>query len=450
MPDLSAFKPGTRLLDKQRGRERVIHSVESLGRVVKIWFKDVHSGILEPMTFSIAEIERRFEIVEMEASAFRADSEIVRLLAESYRLEHAYLFNPVFATETSLIDALPHQLIAVYDYMLKQPRLRFLLADDAGAGKTIMTGLYIREMLLRRLISRVLVVPPAGLVGNWERELRNLFRLRFQILESADGLRENPFLEPRSDLAIVSVDTLWRERMRKHLFDAPPYDVVIFDEAHKLSARRNADGTVDTSNRYALAEEIAIQNRHLLLLTATPHMGKDEPYYFLWRLLEPELLAAQVAFERMSKTRRRAHMLRRMKEQMIRFDGRKIFPPRESKTIEYPLIQGEHQEQDLYDRMTDYCEIHYDRARRRNQAAAKLAMGVLQRRLASSTWALLKSLERRDAKLTDDLREMDVGLLTTDEFQRRQSALPTSDLREAKTGDDEQAEGGEEESERFD
>lgn len=450
MPDLPAFKSGTRLLDKQRGRERTIHSLEPLGRVVKIWFRDAQSGVLEPMTFSTDEVARRFEIVETETSAFRADSEIVRLLAESYRLEHAYLFNPVFATETSLIDALPHQLIAVYDHMLKQPRLRFLLADDAGAGKTIVAGLYIREMLLRRLISRVLVVPPAGLVGNWERELRNLFRLRFQILESADGLRENPFLDPRNDLAIVSVDTLWRERMRKHLFDAPPYDLVIFDEAHKLSARRNADGTVDTSNRYALAEEIAAQNRHFLLLTATPHMGKDEPYYFLWRLLEPELLAAQVAFERMSKTRRRAHMLRRMKEQMIRFDGQKIFPPRESKTIEYPLIQGERQEQDLYDQMTHYCETHYDRARRRNQAAAKLAMGVLQRRLASSTWALLKSLERREAKLTDDLREMETGLLTNDEFQQRQFALPTSDLREAKTGDDEQAEGGEEESERFD
>ena len=169
MADLSTLKPGTRVFDRHRNRERLIHSVEPLGQVVKLWFKDSHTGVLEPMTFPISEVERRFEVVESGTSAFRADSETVRLLAESYRLQHAYLFNPVFATETSLIDALPHQLIAVYDHMLKQPRLRFLLADDAGAGKTIMAGLYIREMLLRRMISRVLVVPPAGLVGNWEK-----------------------------------------------------------------------------------------------------------------------------------------------------------------------------------------------------------------------------------------------------------------------------------------
>ncbi len=450
MADLSTLKPGTRVFDRHRNRERLIHAVEPLGRVVKIWFKDSHTGALEPMTFPVSEVERRFENMESGASAFRADSETVRLLAESYRLQHAYLFNPVFATETSLIDALPHQLIAVYDHLLKQPRLRFLLADDAGAGKTIMAGLYIREMLLRRLINRVLIVPPAGLVGNWEKELRNLFRLRFHILESADAQRDNPFLDPRNDLAIVSVDTLWRDRMRQHLFDAPPYDLVIFDEAHKLSARRNADGTVDKSNRYSLAEEIAAQKNHLLLLTATPHMGKDEPYYFLWRLLEPELLAAQEAFDRMSAKRRRAHLLRRMKEQMIHFDGGKIFPPRESKTIEYPLVQGVGQEQDLYDQVTQYCETHYDRARRRNQSAAKLAMGVLQRRLASSTWALLKSLERREAKLTEDVRQMEAGLVAAEEFQRKQSTLPTVDLREAKTGDEEETEDEQEESERFD
>ncbi len=332
MADLSRLKPGIRVLDKHRGRERLIHSVERLGRVAKIWFKDALTGALEPMTFSLTEIEQRFEVIDRGTTAFRGDSEIVRLLAEGCRLAHAYLFNPAFATETSLIDALPHQLLAVYDHLLKQPRLRFLLADDAGAGKTIMAGLYIREMLLRRLVSRVLVVPPAGLVGNWERELRNLFRLQFHILDSTDAQRDNPFRDPRNDLAIVSVDTLWRDRMHKHLSDAPPYDLVIFDEAHKLSARRNADGTIDKSNRYQLAEEIAAQNRHLLLLTATPHMGKDEPYYFLWRLLEPELLAARGAYERMSLARRKAHLLRRMKEDMLGFDYKKIYPPRESKT----------------------------------------------------------------------------------------------------------------------
>jgi SNF2 family DNA or RNA helicase len=130
---------------------------------------------------------------------FAANAGIVRTLVEGERLTYGYLFNPAFATEISLIDPLPHQRIAVYDHMLKQTRLRFLQADDAGAGKTIMTGLYIREMLTRRLISRVLSVPPAGLVGNWERELRTFFNLPFRIITGNEARSGNPFIGPNSD-----------------------------------------------------------------------------------------------------------------------------------------------------------------------------------------------------------------------------------------------------------
>ena len=160
----------------------------------------------------------------------------MRLVAEAYRLRHAYLFNPIFATETSLIDPLPHQFIAVYDHLLKHFPLRFLLADDAGAGKTIMTGLYIQELLLRHQVERVLIVPPAGLIGNWERELRVCFRLQFRILSGADAAAANPFADAENRLAIVSLDTLRQERMQEYLFEAPSYDLVVFDEAHKLSA----------------------------------------------------------------------------------------------------------------------------------------------------------------------------------------------------------------------
>jgi SNF2 family DNA or RNA helicase len=138
---------------------------------------------------------------------FVADPEVVRAVAEGERLAFGHLVNPAFAIETALIDPLPHQRIAVYQYLLPQPRLRFLLADDAGAGKTIMAGLYIREMLVRRLIRRVLVVPPAGLVGNWERELEKLFSLAFRIIGGGDARAGNPFTGPNSDLLIVSVDT---------------------------------------------------------------------------------------------------------------------------------------------------------------------------------------------------------------------------------------------------
>src|SRR6266568_5724339 len=148
---------------------------------------------------------------------FTSDPDVVRLVVEGERLSYGHLFNPAFATEISMIEPLPHQRIAVYDHMMQQPRLRFLLADDAGAGKTIMTGLYIREMLTRRLISRVLVVPPAGLIGNWESELRTLFSLRFKIVTGVDARTGNPFAGPEGDLVIVSIDTLSGDRMLTRL-----------------------------------------------------------------------------------------------------------------------------------------------------------------------------------------------------------------------------------------
>ncbi len=447
MTVLEDLRPGIRVLDRQRGRERLVRAVERLGRVVKIWFDDPRTGGLEPLVYPITEAESRFQILHGDLAAFQATPEIVRLVAECHRLEHAYLFNPLFATETSLIDPLPHQLIAVYDHMLLRPRLRFLLADDAGAGKTIMAGLYIREMLLRRMVERVLIAPPAGLVGNWERELRNLFRLRFRILSSSDAGGENPLEQPGSDLSIISIDTLARPRMRNFLREARPYDLVVFDEAHKLSAWRDADLTMRASKRYEVAAEIAAQGRHLLLLTATPHMGKDDPYYFLWRLLEPELLSTPEAFHRMPQERRRAYILRRMKEEMVRFDGSSIYPQRTSQTVEYPLNPAE---RTLYEATTEYCEVHYNRAKLRNRGAASLAMSVLQRRLASSTWALLRSLERREEKLSEELRLLEQGLLSEKELELRQERLPTEDVRDIKTGDEEEVEDGREESERND
>jgi len=469
----SGLQPGICLYDRILGQERLVQQVERHGQVVFLSFKHPQTGAVDRQPFPLAELESRFEVLAEEAVAFQAQPEIVSLVAEAYRLAHAYLFNPLFATETSLIDLLPHQLAAVYGVpptddnptgrpgMLDPsglgasgqglPRLRFLLADDAGAGKTIMAGLVIREMLLRRMICRVLVAPPAGLVGNWERELRVLFRLRFRILSSSDVREEdNPFTDPRNDLAIVSVDTLWRERTWEAYRAAPPYDLVILDEAHKLSARLNVDLTIERTRRYAMAEGIARQGRHLLLMTATPHMGKDDPYYLLWRLLEPELLSTQEAFRRLDRSQKARHLLRRMKEEMVRFDGMPIYPPRYSRTISYPLRQGPGQEQDLYDQVTHYCEFYFDKAKLRNRSAAGLAMSILQRRLASSTWALYRSLERREEKLRQTIEEMQAGLLSEEELEARQRTLPDQDLRDVKTGDEEETVEGLEEGERQD
>ncbi|MAT38665.1 MAG: hypothetical protein CL946_03575, partial [Ectothiorhodospiraceae bacterium] len=263
---------------------------------------------------------------------FTTKPEIVRSLVEGERLSFGHLANPAFATEIASIDPLPHQRIAVYDHMLKQSRLRFLLADDAGAGKTIMTGLYIREMLSRRLLNRVLIVPPAGLIGNWQSELSSLFSLSFNIVSGSDARSNNPFVGPASDRIIVSVDTLAGDKVFSRLADedVEPYDLVVFDEAHKLSCDCGNDFRIRKTGRYELAEAIAgaqkgEQDRHLpwnahhlLLLTATPHMGKDYPYYALWRLLEPEVLSTPDAFEQFPVDQRRHFFIRRTKEEMVR------------------------------------------------------------------------------------------------------------------------------------
>ncbi|MEO8956406.1 MAG: SNF2-related protein [Ktedonobacteraceae bacterium] len=319
---------------------------------------------------------------------FTANADVVRTVVEGERLTYGHLFNPAFATEISLIEPLPHQRLAVYDHMLHQNRLRFLLADDAGAGKTIMTGLYIREMLTRRLISRVLIVPPAGLVGNWEHEMRHLFNLAFRVVSGGDARTSNPFTSAESNLLIVSIDTLRGDAMFARLqeADVQPYDLVIFDEAHKLAADREPDLRFRKTDRYRLAESLAgilsdearwnlsWHCHHLLLLTATPHMGKDYPYYCLWRLLEPDALASIDAFNSYPAEARHQHFIRRTKEELVYFDGTPIYPPRHSNTLSYALNTGAVSEQRLYDETTSYIQTYYNRAEVLNRSAARLAM----------------------------------------------------------------------------
>ena len=370
-------------------------------------------------------------------------------MAEATRLSYGHLLNPAFATEVSLIDPLPHQRIAVYERMLDLSPLRFLLADDAGAGKTIMTGLYLREVLARRLIRRVLVVPPAGLIGNWEREMRTLFSLPFRIVRGADARTGNPFAGPESDRVIVSVDTLVGERtfgrLREAAAGAAPYDLVVFDEAHKLAAHQRQDLSVDKTDRYCVAEALAglpaDQPRwklgwsatHVLLLTATPHMGKDLPWYCLWRLLAPDALATFDAFRAFPESQRRRHFIRRTKEEMVRFDGRPLYPQRRCDTLSYALNPSE---QALYDATTRYIAETYNRARVLNRSAARLAMSVFQRRQASSTHALLRSFERRLVRLEEAIELVRAG--RAEELERRQKRLAaTPDFFETRTADEE-------------
>ena len=366
---------------------------------------------------------------------FAGDPEAVLAMADALRLSFGRQFNPAFAIETSRIHPLLHQRFAVYERMLKQDPLRFLLADDAGAGKTIMTGLYVREMLSRERLERVLIVPPAGLVGNWRRELWNLFRLDFRIVGGADAKADNPFRGSGSDHVIVSLDTVAGEKMFDVLRRAGRgYDLVVFDEAHKLSVRERGN-RVDRTRRYKLAEALAVgadpegrfgglgwTARHLLLLTATPHMGKSLAYAWLWRLLDANAFGAVEAVRRASRSARDRHFLRRTKEEMTGLDGLPLYPPRECDTFGYRLSEGENGEQNLYERTTRYLDECYGRALD-NQPAVELAKTVFQRRLASSTWALLRSFERRVEKLTRTAEAIENGELTAELLLQRQRRL---------------------------
>ena len=386
---------------------------------------------------------------------FSGNPDALLAVAEAHRLAFGHQFNPAFASEISRIDPLPHQRIAVYEHLLRQEPLRFLLADDAGAGKTIMTGLAVREMLSRGRIRRVLVVPPPGLVGNWERELRTLFRLRFRIVSGDDAGAGNPFRGAASDLAIVSLDTLASGRAFARLRDADAYDLVVFDEAHKLAALTQNNRTTKT-RRYRLAEALAgcaspkseyaglpWRCRHLLLLTATPHMGKDSPYHHLWRLLDPHAFATGEACRRFPPAARARHFLRRTKEEMVDLAGNPLYRQRVCSTVTYHLSAAE---QALYDATTDYLAGTFSQ-RVDNRGAAKLVLGVFQRRLASSCWALLRSFERRGERLQQAIAGLQSGELTLPALAREGERVGRrKDYFEEYGADDDHREGGQQEA----
>ncbi len=395
---------------------------------------------------------------------FGADPEAVAAVAEAARLSCGHLASPTFATEISLIDPLPHQRVAVYDRILKSWPIRFLLADDAGAGKTIMTGLAIRELLSRRLVQRVLVVPPAGLVGNWQRELRTLFRIQARIIRGSEAANGNPFLEPDANFAIVSLDTLRSKGMFARLREAGlaghGYDLVVFDEAHKLSTDRDPiDMTVRKTARYRMAEALAgivsedtefqlgWAPQSIMLLTATPHMGKPYPYFALWRLLEPDALSTPEALAEFPPERRARHFIRRTKEEMVKLDGSPLYPQRNCDTLGFDLSQGPSSEQELYDDTSKYIRDIYNKASTLNRSAARLAMAVFQRRLASSTYALKRSFDRRADKLSAAIKAIEENGL--DAVRRAQRELQKKaennelDLFAAATADDDAGDGAE-------
>lgn len=344
------------------------------------------------------------EVPTMKASVpslnFEGDPEAVKLVVEATRLQNGHLFNKAFGLEISRVVPLAHQRIAVYEHLLPQNPLRYLLADDAGAGKTIMTGLYIREMVNRGRIRRVVIFCPAGLTWNWRRELHHFFNLEFRVLRSADFDERDPFSEPGGKFDIVSVDTGATPSIREFFRseNAPHFDLAVFDEAHKLSWAdpRRAD---TKTNRYQLAEIIGRKCTHLLLLTATPHMGKPFPYFALWRLLDPNVFSTPSALDAVPQEKRRRFFIRRLKEEMIDYDGKPIYKPRLCQTNSFPLTPGE---RTFYDASTEYLKWSYQQSASKDRNAAAMVVAVLQRRLASSTFAMLESLRRRRERITNE------------------------------------------------
>lgn len=348
---------------------------------------------------------------------YDGSGELLRLGLQAYSLGIAYEFDPYFGLSISRVDPLPHQLEAVYDYLLKLARVRFLLADDAGAGKTIMAGLLIRELKLRGLADRVLIVAPANLAFQWQRELKEKFDEKFLVMKGSD-IRDqfgvNQWLEQRQ--TITSLDLAKRADILPGLQQAH-WDLVIVDEAHRMSWSPPARKTA----RYALGELLRDTTYNLLLLTATPHKGDPVNFSLFLQLLDVDAFADVSSIREAMDRRRAPFYLRRTKEAMVHFPERRadgtwvaerIFTKRIPRTVDFQIDGPEFE---LYRDVTRFVKRQSARAAAQEDDPRARAVGFLmalyQRRLASSTRAVRRSLENRAKRL-------ELGLKRAEELMR--------------------------------
>jgi superfamily II DNA or RNA helicase len=339
---------------------------------------------------------------------FSAYGGLFKLAAEALRIRMAARFDPMLAVHTSDLEPLPHQIEAVYGELLDRTPLRFLLADDPGAGKTIMAGLYAKELMLRGDAERILIVAPASLVEQWQEELSDKFGLRFELLtrQLADATIDGSVFT-RFPLLIARMDQLSRSDDLKAQLDRCDWDLVVVDEAHRMSAHYFGP-ELHTTKRYQLGQLLGRHTRHLLLMTATPHSGKEEDFQLFMALLDSDRFEGR--YRDAVHTVDTEGMMRRMvKEELLTFEGKPLFPERRAYTVPYPLSQAE---QEVYEAVTQYVREEMNRADRlraegdRRGLTVGFALTVLQRRLASSPEAICKSLERRRRRLERRRREM--------------------------------------------
>ena len=358
-------------------------------------------GCADQDSIALATVERPW--------SFDGDAEAFKLAVEAKRIDLAFLFDPMMAVHTSNVDPLPHQITAVYESMLPRQPLRFLLADDPGAGKTIMAGLYIRELLMRADARRVLIVAPGSLVEQWRDELYEKFGLEFRVfskeleLSSPSG---NPFED--HDHLIVRLDQMSRNEESQEKLCLASWDLVVFDEAHKLSAHFFGR-EMKRTKRFNFAEKLGQHTRHLLLMTATPHNGKEEDFQLFLSLLDSDRFYGKFR-DGVHKADASDLMRRMVKEELVKFDGTPLFPERRAYTVNYTLSDIEAA---LYESVTRYVQTEMGKADQldgKRKGSVGFALTSLQRRLASSPEAIFQSLKRRKERLESRLRDEKLGL----------------------------------------
>ncbi len=372
--------------------------------VVELTYKDASGSLGHELMFRDREPTLE-SVTEGSPWSFTADGANFRLVSEAQRIRLAHLFDPLLAVHTSLVEPLPHQITAVYGEMLTRQPLRFLLADDPGAGKTIMAGLLMRELLIRGDLHRCLVVCSGSLAAQWQDELYQKFHLPFEILtnDRIEAARTgNAFAE--MSLVIVRLDKLSRDNDLQAKLAQTDWDLVVCDEAHKMSASFFG-GEIKETKRYKLGKLLSSLTRHFLLMSATPHNGKEEDFQLFMALLDGDRFEGR--FRDGVHVSDTSDLMRRLvKEDMLKFDGKPLFPERKAYTVEYKLSDLETV---LYKRVTEYVREEFNRADALGNEGRKgtvgFALTILQRRLASSPEAIYQSIKRRRERLQKRLRE---------------------------------------------
>lgn len=398
------FEPGQRVeMPGHFTGTVVVEEVRKLGSAYECRVRLADGSLVEEVV-TAEEARAIFKSAAISNRLAPVDADHLRLYIESARIRLAYAHDRQFAVSLSGIRTLPHQIEAVYMRMLPQPRLRFLLADDPGAGKTIMAGLLVKEMKLRQAIERVLILSPAPLTLQWQDELLRWFNEPFEIITSASDQQQllNPW--QRASQVIASLDYAKQDEVRERVWQQH-WDLVIIDEAHKCSAytkqSTQSSPQSEKTKRYQLAEKLTAEADHVLLLTATPHHGDDDRFGNFLRLVDPDLFpephkmgakAAEIRRNVLKLGRDCPWALRRLKEDLRDMDGKRLFPERETKTMSFKLNPDEYA---LYREVTQYINEYMPQSGGKQKASVALARTVFQRRLASSTSAIYESLKRR-------------------------------------------------------